>query len=63
VRDPEHPCDSFVSGTPTLDGDCETDGHYLCDECERRQTCEGCGYRPSQCECHLVWDRLNGAWT
>ncbi|MGH9462243.1 MAG: hypothetical protein ACRD1X_13555 [Vicinamibacteria bacterium] len=50
VRDPEAPCEVFRNGTPF--GRCETDGHYLCDECVERATCEGgCGRRPSQCEC------------
>jgi hypothetical protein len=31
VRDPEHPCDVFTPGEP--DGDCESDGHYVCSEC------------------------------
>ena len=48
VRDPGSLCDAFTTGTPT--GDCETDGHYLCDECERRATCDcGCGSRPVHC--------------
>lgn len=31
VRDPEYPCDDFAPGTPN--GDCATDGHYLCGGC------------------------------
>jgi len=50
IRDPEAPCEAFAPGEPS--GDCLTDGHYLCDECRERATCEGgCGRRPSQCEC------------
>lgn len=52
TRDPSNPCDAFVRGTPGALGACETDGHYACDECEERATCDGgCGRRPSQCEC------------
>lgn len=51
IRDPEHPCTAFVEGVPDRGGDCETDGHYVCDECTRRMTCEGCGHRPIHCEC------------
>src|SRR5690606_4994163 len=43
-------CDAFDPGTPG--GTCSTDGHYMCDECTERKTCDGgCGKRPSQCEC------------
>jgi hypothetical protein len=50
VRDPEHPCDAFCPGRPA--GSCATDGHYLCDECTERDTCEdGCGKRSIACEC------------
>lgn len=48
VRDPEFPCDAFVPGKP--EGDCETDGHYMCDECTRMKLCECGRYRPSACE-------------
>ncbi len=53
IRDPDNICTAFVEGKPSMHGgDCDTDGHYLCDECERRKTCEGgCGYRPTGCEC------------
>lgn len=52
VRDPEHPCTSFVLGEPEPFATCETDGHYICDECVHRKTCPtGCGQRPSQCAC------------
>jgi len=38
VRDPETPCDQFVSAYSAgedrpFDGSCMTDGHYLCKEC------------------------------
>jgi hypothetical protein len=49
IRDPDAPCASFRTGTP--EGDCETDGHYVCDDCVHRATCDGCGKRPSHCEC------------
>ena len=50
VRDPDFVCDAFDPGEPG--GDCSTDGHYLCDECKERKTCEGgCGKRPMHCEC------------
>jgi hypothetical protein len=43
VRDPDLPCDAFRPGKPG--GDCETDGHYLCEECAERRlfVCEVCG--------------------
>jgi len=52
VRDPAAICEMFENG-PLHGGDgrCETDGHYLCDECVHRATCDGCHRRPSQCEC------------
>lgn len=49
VRDPDAPCVEFRLGRP--DGTCETDGHYICDECIHRATCDGCGKRPAHCEC------------
>jgi hypothetical protein len=33
------------------DGDCGTDGHYMCHECERAQICERCGEIDARCEC------------
>ena len=52
VRDPDYPCTGFVSGEPTPRGRCSTDGHYMCDECVERATCDGgCGKRPTYCEC------------
>lgn len=53
IRDPNAPCSAFARGTPAPApmGDCETDGHYICDECVRRVTCDGCGKRWSGCEC------------
>lgn len=52
VRDTANPCEDFTPGTPTTRGQCDTDGHYVCDECEYRATCEGCGLRPVHCECY-----------
>jgi len=37
VRDPEFPCDQFDPGMPEIGNTCETDGHYLCQECGRRR--------------------------
>lgn len=34
LRDRDAPCFDFEPGAPA--GDCETDGHYLCDECVER---------------------------
>lgn len=53
VRDPDCPCEGFVPGEPSgSEHGCSTDGHYLCDECIERATCEdGCGKRPMYCEC------------
>ncbi len=35
VRDSDHPCDVFDNESPYVaaEADCDTDGHYLCDEC------------------------------
>lgn len=50
IRDPANPCTAYEPGTPS--GQCETDGHYLCDGCRERDTCDfGCGKRKSFCEC------------
>lgn len=52
VRDPDAPCSAFDPGEPEPGSDCHTDGHYMCDECTRRASCEcGCGNRPTQCAC------------
>lgn len=34
-RDPEAPCEVYmpIKKQGILSGDCETDGHYLCDKC------------------------------
>ena len=43
VRDPEFPCRGFEPGEPS--GDCKTDGHYMCQECQRceaKRPCELC---------------------
>lgn len=49
VRDTDNPCDAFVTGQPQ--GNCSTDGHYMCNECVERASCTGCGKRPMSCEC------------
>jgi len=54
IRDPSAPCTAFVTGDPA--GTCQTDGHYICDECIERATCSGCGERPSRCECPVEPD-------
>jgi hypothetical protein len=52
TRDPENPCDGWKPGTPQFGAACETDGHYMCDGCEGRASCDcGCGNRPSRCAC------------
>lgn len=51
TRDADNPCDGFKRGKPQPRAQCDTDGHYMCDECEERKTCNGCGERPSRCEC------------
>lgn len=53
IRDPDAPCHMFDdSGWGPKNGDCDTDGHYLCDECshmslrtyrERHEKCTLCG--------------------
>jgi hypothetical protein len=56
VRDPDYPCEAFdpVPGPEYApgDGDCDTDGHYMCLECSRvsirrvrrsAEQCEDCG--------------------
>lgn len=35
VRDKDAPCELFVTGVSS--GDCEGDGHYLCEECEEKK--------------------------
>ena len=37
VRDPEHPCKQFDTGSTIASADCDGDGHYLCRECARKQ--------------------------
>lgn len=32
VRDDQNPCAVFQNGTPS--GDCESDGHYVCQDCK-----------------------------
>lgn len=34
IRDPDAKCELFFYGNP--EGDCRTDGHYLCRECKNR---------------------------
>lgn len=51
VRDTDNPCEHFDGKPPGLSADCDTDGHYMCNECSHRRTCEGCGQRPMHCEC------------
>lgn len=34
IRDPTSECDAYVVGEPMELAECETDGHYLCAECE-----------------------------
>lgn len=35
IRSTDHPCDVFDNESPYVEAeaDCDTDGHYLCDEC------------------------------
>lgn len=50
LRDTEHPCTEFLPGTPA--GRCQSDGHYLCGECEHREVgCTICGMHRVRCEC------------
>ncbi len=49
VRDPDSPCDTFEPGEPA--GDCQTDGHYMCHECELAKLCETCRQIDDRCEC------------
>jgi hypothetical protein len=49
VRDPDHPCDDFSPGEPR--GQCMTDGHYMCLECEHAELCDGCGHIEARCKC------------
>lgn len=37
VRDPDCPCEGFESGGRRPSADCDTDGHYLCDECANKK--------------------------
>ncbi len=59
VRDPDSECDAFDPGEPA--GDCQTDGHYLCGECVRRERgCPLCRQTEARCECERC-DR-HGCW-
>jgi hypothetical protein len=49
VRDPDAPCAEFDPGDP--DGECRTDGHYMCRECSHAWLCEGCDQIEDRCEC------------
>lgn len=41
IRDPDAPCERFYRGEPDRHfQDCETDGHYLCQECVCRKPAE-----------------------
>jgi hypothetical protein len=51
IRDPDALCEAFRPGEPGK-GRCDTDGHYMCEECaeislrelrRRRELCEECG--------------------
>lgn len=47
VRDVDNPCSMFQPGPVLYSAGCETDGHYICDECEhsaprRRRETEDC---------------------
>ena len=33
-RDPDHPCEEYEVGPVLSNATCETDGHYLCKECQ-----------------------------
>ena len=35
IRDPEFPCEQFNPGKPN--GNCDSDGHYMCLECSERK--------------------------
>jgi len=41
-RDPDNPCYSFAPRPRFPDdwGDCDTDGHYMCDGCVHRKKCD-----------------------
>ena len=41
VRDPDAPCDVFVSGVEGVEGGCMGDGHYICSECVLHDKQEG----------------------
>ena len=45
VRDPEYPCHEFKRGIP--DGLCDSDGHYLCNECIYKRVAH-----EDDCDCH-----------
>jgi hypothetical protein len=69
LRDPDAPCEAFEPGTPGS-GDCETDGHYLCEKCSEmslsalREDCvelspgsRDCGRSRGGCNCRPRSDR------
>lgn len=55
VRDPDAPCEGFTPGDPGA-GRCDTDGHYLCWDCEEMSRSavlhRKCSQR-SSCTCEL----------
>lgn len=52
VRDPDHPCDQFEPGDPSVTNSCQGDGHYMCLECGLMLVCF-CGNRHENCTCPI----------
>lgn len=65
VRDPESPCELFTPGEPSSTSGCDSDGHYICEECLHLKVCPDCGVRSVQCECvdDVVTSRVSRSTT
>ncbi len=37
LRDPDNPCDIYEEDEVSLGASCETDGHYLCNDCKHNE--------------------------
>lgn len=62
VRDPDHPCEAFDPGEPSLGGGCEGDSHYMCLECKHMIVCGGCRERRENCTCYDRDHAAKGGW-
>lgn len=37
LRDPDYPCTMYDPSSSEPEGECQTDGHYMCKECRHRK--------------------------